>query len=484
MTQPIEPIQPPARERGIFCNRTLNLRGIRAIGYDMDYTLIHYHVDRWEETAYGHLKRKLLERGWPVADLEFDPTFVTRGLIIDVELGNIVKANRFGYVKRVCHGTQMLDFEQQKSTYSRVLVDLAEKRYVFLNTLFALSEGCMFGQLVDLLDRRLIPEVVGYKELYQRVRSTLDATHMEGRLKADIMDDPDRFVDLDPDLTLALLDQKKAGKKLLLITNSDWVYTQAMMSYAFDRYVAPLGWRSLFDVVIVSANKPTFFMREQPMYEIVDERAGLCRPLAGSLKEGGVYLGGHAGLVEAHLGLAGEEILFVGDHVFADVNVSKSLLRWRTALVARELETEFKALDEFKPAQDEIERLMQEKEWLEFQNTQYRVGMMRLQLGYGPRPKWTLDQVRQKVEELRARLAELDLRIAPLAKRSSELVNPRWGLLMRTGNDKSHFAKQIERYADIYMSRVSNFLIHTPFMYLRSPRGSLPHDMSGHEPIP
>lgn len=30
--------------RGIFCSRTLNLRSISAIGYDMDYTLIHYNV--------------------------------------------------------------------------------------------------------------------------------------------------------------------------------------------------------------------------------------------------------------------------------------------------------------------------------------------------------------------------------------------------------------------------------------------------------
>jgi hypothetical protein len=37
-------------------------------------------------------------------------------------------------------------------------------------------------------------------------------------------------------------------------------------------------------------------------------------------------------------------------------------------------------------------------------------------------------------------------------------------------------ARQVERYADIYTSRVSNFLYHTPFLYLRAPRGSLPHD--------
>jgi HAD superfamily 5'-nucleotidase-like hydrolase len=444
----------------------------------MDYTLIHYRVDEWERRAYHHLKRKLLERGWPVADLEFDPTFVTRGLIIDTKLGNIVKANRFGYVKRVCHGTELLDFEQQRDIYSRVLIDLAEKRWVFMNTLFALSEGVMYAQLVDRLDRRAINEVMGYQELYQKVRSTLDETHMEGQLKAEIMEHPDRFVDLDPDCALALLDQKHAGKKLLLITNSDWIYTRAMMSYAFDRYLSPsMTWRDLFDIIIVSANKPSFFLRESPIFELVNED-GLCRPLAGKMQEGGKYLCGHAGAVEAHLSLAGEEILFVGDHIFADVNVSKSLLRWRTALVARELEEEFRAIEEFRPEQRKLERMMVDKERLEHQLSHLRLESMRLQHGYGPRVAAAVDDLRRQSEVLRAELQELDPMIAPLAKRASELVNTRWGLLMRTGNDKSHLAKQVERYADIYMSRVSNFLLYTPYVYLRSPHGSLPHDGS------
>jgi hypothetical protein len=48
--------------------------------------------------------------------------------------------------------------------------------------------------------------------------------------------------------------------------------------------------------------------------------------------------------------------------------------------------------------------------------------------------------------------------------------------LLRSGNDKSHLARQIERSADVYTSRVSNFLYATPFAYLRSRRGSMPHD--------
>jgi hypothetical protein len=40
-------------ERGVYCSRTLNLRSIKAIGYDMDYTLIHYDVNAWEVRGGG-----------------------------------------------------------------------------------------------------------------------------------------------------------------------------------------------------------------------------------------------------------------------------------------------------------------------------------------------------------------------------------------------------------------------------------------------
>ncbi|KAJ6889733.1 cytosolic purine 5'-nucleotidase-like [Populus alba x Populus x berolinensis] len=94
--------------RGIFCSRTLNLRSISAIGYDMDYTLIHYNVKAWEGRAYDYCLGNLRSMGFPVDGLAFDPDLVIRGLVIDKEKGNLVKADRFGYVKRAMHGTRML----------------------------------------------------------------------------------------------------------------------------------------------------------------------------------------------------------------------------------------------------------------------------------------------------------------------------------------------------------------------------------------
>ena len=43
------------------------------------------------------------------------------------------------------------------------------------------------------------------------------------------MADPARFVNCDAAFPRTLLDQRAAGKKLCLITNSDWIYTQAVI---------------------------------------------------------------------------------------------------------------------------------------------------------------------------------------------------------------------------------------------------------------
>jgi 5'-nucleotidase len=281
---------------------------------------------------------------------------------------------------------------------------------------------------------------------------------------------------LDEDLPLALLDLKHAGKKLMLITNSEWDYTCAMMSYAFDRFL-PRGmrWRELFDLLIVGARKPDFFSSDHPFFEVVTED-GLLKPQMGRLEPGRAYLGGNAGRIERDLGMSGDEILYVGDHLFADVHVSKAALRWRTALVVRELEQELVALEQFASQQATLDELAKQKEELEHEMSQYRLALQRLEAGYGPQHSTPPPELRLSMTKLREQLVEIDARMAPLARASGELGSSRWGLLMRAGKDKSHLARQIERHADIYMSRVSNLLHATPFAFLRSPRGSLPHD--------
>ncbi len=473
-----EVVSPSSRERILACNRTLNLRSIKAIGYDMDYTLIHYHVEQWEERAYQHIRQRLEKAGWPVQHLAFEPASVIRGLVVDTEKGNLVKTNRFGFVRKAVHGTRALDFEEQRQEYARTLVDLEEPRWVFLNTLFSLSEGCLYRQLVDLLDEGALPDVMGYAELYQRVRDATDAAHTEGQLKADILAAPERYVLRDEETALTLVDQKRAGKKLLLITNSDWTYTDPMMRFAIEPFLPRgVGWRELFDVIVVSARKPSFFTAESPLYEVVSDD-GLLRPI-DRLRAGVVHAGGSTKQLERHLGLSGDEILYVGDHMFGDVHVTKAVLRWRTALILRELEGEVRLVERSISASATLTALMGQKEALEAQHCEMRLRLQRLHQAYGPQPAESEAWLRERLSSLRDEIVQLDHVIAPLAKASAEQGNVEWGLLMRAGNDKSHLARQVERYADVYTSRVSNFLAATPFIFLRSSRGSLPH-----EPLP
>lgn len=167
----------------------------------------------------------------------------------------------------------------------------------------------LYAQCVDLLDGGKLAPGIGYAELYKIVRGAIDRTHAEGDLKAEIIKAPAEFVELDPELPTCLLDLKGSGKKLLLVTNSEWGYTCAMMRYAFDPDPPPgTTWRDLFDVSLVRARKPDFFTAQNPIFEAVDE-SGLLRPVEEGMQPGRAYLGGNARILEAHLGLSPEEIL-------------------------------------------------------------------------------------------------------------------------------------------------------------------------------
>ncbi|KAG6726166.1 hypothetical protein I3842_02G067600 [Carya illinoinensis] len=470
--------------RGIFCSRTLNLRSISAIGYDMDYTLMHYNVMAWEGRAYDYCMENLRNMGFPVDGLTFDPDLVIRGLVIDKERGNLVKADRFGYVKRAMHGTKMLSTRAVSEMYGRELVDLRkESRWEFLNTLFSVSEAVAYMQMVDRLDDEAIAAQLGpldYKGLYKAVGKALFRAHVEGQLKSEIMSKPELFVEPDPELPLALLDQKEAGKKLLLITNSDYHYTNKMMQHSFNRFLPnDMGWHDLFDIVIVSARKPEFFQMSHPMYEVVTGE-GLMRPCF-KIRTGGLYSGGSAQMIENSLNIHGDEILYVGDHIYTDVSQSKVHLRWRTALICRELEEEYSALMRSGGHRASLIELINQKEVVGDLFNQLRLALQRRTK---ERPAQTLaatnmdhQELTESMQKLLIVMQRLDEKIAPMLEADGELFNKRWGYLSRAGLwDKSHLMRQIEKYADIYTSRVSNFLHYTPFMYFRSQEQTLAHD--------
>lgn len=468
-------------QRAIYCSRTLNLRSIKAIGYDMDYTCVHYSVEAWEGRAYEYGLETLGQQGVPVQGLRFDPNLVIRGLIMDKERGNLIKVDRFGLVKRAMHGTHMLSWQEIRESYGREIVNLRnESRWVFLNTLFSVSEAVMYMQLVDRLDQGAFQVGVGsmgYPALYQLVSKALYRTHVEGKLKAEIIQAPEKYVELDPEMANTLLDQRDSGKQLLLITNSDYEYTSVMMSYAYDRFL-PKGmtWRDLFDMVITNARKPDFWNSSQSLYEIVTPD-GLMRPVLAA-KKGGLFCGGSARMVEKALGVEGDDILYVGDHIYTDAALAKINFRWRTALIIRELELEVESLAQGRPHRDRLKELMSKKELLGDVFNQMRLSRQRFVHGHHNLASFEDEEgINETLAQLLMVMEALDAQIGPMLEQDGQHFNKRWGFLSRAGlNDKSQLCRQIEKYADIYTSRVSNFGRYTPYMYFRSPSQSLAHD--------
>jgi hypothetical protein len=108
--------------RRVYCNRSLNMRSIRAVGFDMDYTLASYVSETFEALAHAATVEKLVAAfGYPAAPLRalaFDPHYMARGLVIDKARGNVLKVDRHRYVKLAHHGFRALERDARVATYN------------------------------------------------------------------------------------------------------------------------------------------------------------------------------------------------------------------------------------------------------------------------------------------------------------------------------------------------------------------------------
>src|SRR5476649_1022221 len=91
----------------VFVNRTLNLRKIQYLGFDMDHTLVRYNSYNFEQLSHKVVLEKLVaSRSYPaeIKSFPFDYTRCIRGLVIDRRLGNLLKLNRYSGIRASSHG--------------------------------------------------------------------------------------------------------------------------------------------------------------------------------------------------------------------------------------------------------------------------------------------------------------------------------------------------------------------------------------------
>lgn len=478
-----------SRRRRIFCNRNLKLADLELVGFDMDYTLALYNQDRLEKLSIELTLDKLIaNHGYSEAirKLDYDSRRAIRGLVVDTSLGNVFKMDRFGYVGRCYHGRTPLTKEQRRKTYRSSRIRLSTPRYKWIDTLFGLPEAVMYITLVDHFDRQADPPT--YEQLFKDIRASIDEAHRDDTLKDTIRSNMPDFVHKDEKLAETLHKLRSSGKKLFLLTNSYWPYSNAVMSYLLDgeRKAYPT-WRNYFDVVIVGGTKPLFFSEKRPFIEI-DPESG--KELSGKVKEltrGRVYQGGNIIDFEKMTGIQGERSLYVGDHIYGDILKLRKSHMWRTAMVIQELELENRVTERLSDDEDDLTLLDRRRRNLESE-IDYEVTMLKrlnklaqehaeTDPALSSRLEDAKNQAKVTLDRLRSRAEFMEEECNALEDSIELAYNPHWGPMFREGNENSRFGQQVADYADLYTSRCSNLLSYSPMRYFRAPRKKMPHEL-------
>lgn len=455
------------------------------VGFDMDYTLAIYDQDAMDRLSIEWTVRKLVESGYPesLLSMPYRTDYPIRGLLVDRKLGNVLKMDRYRYVKKAYHGMRELTREERRQLYHTRRLRPGTKRYHWVDTLYALSEVSVYAAVVDELERQ--GERIDYDELFSDVRRCIDMAHRDGSILDAILSDLPTYVVRDPDLGPTFHKLRSAGKRLFLLTNSHWAYTDRMMRYLLDGQMSEYGsWRAYFDLIVTSAGKPGFFAESRPFEEVLPD--GTRRPAKG-LERGKVYAGGNILEFERELGVTGDRILYVGDHIYGDVLRAKKESAWRTAMVIQDMAAELAALDRSTEALERADALDEMREALVHELRARQLGLREVQRALEEKaeagaPVPTGLEVarvrhRKAIDRLRARIKATEREMEELEKQIDLAFHPFWGSLFKAGQEVSSFGDQVEVYACLYTDRVSNFLGYSPMHYFRSPRDRMPHEM-------
>ena len=183
------------------------------------------------------------------------------------------------------------------------------------------------------------------------------------------------------------------------------------------------------------------------------------------LSKGKVFQGGNWKHLQAMLETeAGEEILYVGDHLYADVLRSKRTLGWRSAFVVPELEEEMRTFEEQLPLLRQITELRKLREEMSMLSDALR----------------RKGDINKETEMVLAEMEEDDVaikgKLAGMAERWHAAFHPIWGALFLAGYQDSRFGFFVQNYACLYTARATNLGLASTARSFRTSSEMLPHD--------
>tara|TARA_B110001452_G_scaffold240804_1_gene222585 strand:- start:10 stop:1581 length:1572 start_codon:yes stop_codon:yes gene_type:complete len=472
-----------AHERtDIYCNRAINMESIQAIGFDMDYTLAEYYEDTFDLLAFDGAKAKLVTLGYPeeVANFKYDAKDYQRGLVLDKKRGNMLKMDRHKYVKVAYHGLTPLTRDERQAIYASSFESQEQfipPAFASVDTAFMLVDVSLFCQLVDYKDRH--PDVLpqSYADLYKDVRHAVDLCHCDGVIKDQVALEPAKYIKPSPELPRMLRQLRAGGKQVFIVTNSLFDFTNVVMKFLLGE-----SWTDHFDLVISGARKPGFLLDSYLPLFLVREDNSLENVEIGSafepktlLAQSKVFQGGNWNHLHRLLGLtSGANLMYVGDHMYSDILRSKRTLGWRTVLIIPELDHEVEQMEIAEERRRDYETLRDSR--AEMQKDLEIHSLRQLQLKIDGAEGDELDELQTQTEALSAQIAEMNDELSASIQDWHEDFHPVWGAMLKAGHQNSKWAQQVETYACLYTSRVTNLAYTMPDTRFRVYSDMMPHD--------
>eukprot|EP00731_Ephydatia_muelleri_P037104 Em0395g11a len=262
-------------------------------------------------------------------DMLYDPSFAIRGLHFDLKHGLLMKIDAYSHIQltSVYRGHTPVSAEEVFKLYGGTHIPAH-----FLEATATDGRHTRLKQFIDLFS---IPEVT---LLADTSESAVAEVHRSGTLHKAITDHPERYVKSVPEIP-QLLHRLKSDKKLFLVTNSPFWFVNQGMTYI----LGSKDWRDLFDVVIVSARKPSFYNDVNRPFRALNpvSLAPTWRRVT-ELSKDVVY---HQGNMQEFInmtGWSGDRVLYFGDHVYTDLAEPILHHGWKTAAIIPELEDEIR----------------------------------------------------------------------------------------------------------------------------------------------
>uniref|UniRef100_A0AAY4BGY9 5'-nucleotidase domain-containing protein 1 n=1 Tax=Denticeps clupeoides TaxID=299321 RepID=A0AAY4BGY9_9TELE len=325
------------------------------IGFDLDHTLCRYHLKETSRLIYESVARYLVEhKGYDKDLLTLSPAtwdFCFKGLVVDLEDGNLVKLAEDGTVLRATHGTHNLSTEEIMKHYgpkrewkhfnSLNTSYTRSAKYYFYDNYFDLPGVLLCARVVDMLHKVT-------SDFWKDMLAAIDHNYNTSAFREDagtyfpsVKRNPGRYLQpCSESVKTWLRSMKNAGKVLLLITSSHSDYCRLVCEHVLGK-----DFEEMFDIIITNALKPGFFSlvpHQRPFRTLVndvEDSEGL-----PCLEKPGWYSQGNwphlHELLKSMTGKPEPKVVYFGDSMRSDMFPASSYAKWETVMIVEEAEGE------------------------------------------------------------------------------------------------------------------------------------------------